>query len=82
MSSAVQDFLKKAHEDSALRKELHARFGEAGIPAKDLAVFAAGRGYKFSVDELTGELSDENLGAVSGGSLIYLKWDSVKRGEH
>ena len=73
---AMQDFLKKAQEDPTLQKELHAKFGDpkTGIPAKDLAAFAAGKGYRFSVEELEGELGDE-LGAVSGGANLYMKWD-------
>jgi predicted ribosomally synthesized peptide with nif11-like leader len=76
--SSMQDFLKKAYEDPALQKELRAKLGDpaAGIPAQDLAAFAAGKGYKFSVDELKGDLSDDQLGSVSGG--LSFKYRPIK----
>jgi predicted ribosomally synthesized peptide with nif11-like leader len=78
MSNSTRDFLKKVQEDPALQNELRSRLGdpEAGIPTKDLAAFAAGKGYEFKVEELKGELSDDELGAVSGGALnAYIKID-------
>jgi predicted ribosomally synthesized peptide with nif11-like leader len=67
---AFEEFLKKVKEDAALQKELRAKFGDpaAGVPAGELAKFAASKGYTFKVEELSGRLSDDQLGAVSGGA--------------
>jgi predicted ribosomally synthesized peptide with nif11-like leader len=66
---SFQEFLTKIQQDAGLQKALHDRFGDpaAGIPIQDLAEFAAGKGYKFTVEEISGRLSDAQLDAVSGG---------------
>ncbi len=70
---AFQGFLTKLQQDAGLQKELHSRFGDsaAGIPIKELAEFAAGKGYKFTVEEASGRLSDKELDAVSGGAYEF-----------
>jgi predicted ribosomally synthesized peptide with nif11-like leader len=68
---SYQEFVKKLQTDTGLQKELRARFGDpkGGIPAQELAAFAASKGYKFGVEELKGELTDDQLGAVAGGAV-------------
>ena len=66
---AFEDFMKKVEEDSALQQELSAALGdpEEGVGVADMARFAAGKGYQFNVDEVTDELSEEDLAKVAGG---------------
>jgi predicted ribosomally synthesized peptide with nif11-like leader len=70
---SFQEFVKKLQQDAGLQKELRNRFGDpaAGIPIQQLAEFAAGKGYKFTVEELSGRLSDKQLDAVSGGAYEF-----------
>ena len=72
---SFQEFLKKVQQDAILQKELRDRFGDpaAGIPVQELADFAAGKGYKFTVEEISGRLSDQQLDAVSGGAHGFYK---------
>jgi hypothetical protein len=82
-SDSFEDFLKTLREDAGLQKELRAKYGKPAdkIPIERLAEFAAGRGYKFNVEELSGRLSDGQLDAVSGGALnAYLKLKGQKQG--
>ncbi len=71
--SKFQEFNLAVQKDPALQKEMRAKLGdlEAGVPADKLAEFAAAKGYKFTVEEMKGELSDEQLGAVSGGAYEF-----------
>jgi predicted ribosomally synthesized peptide with nif11-like leader len=68
-TDSFKAFMKKTQEDGGLHEELRARFGDlsAGVPANELAEFAAGKGYTFTVEELQGELSNAELAGVSGG---------------
>lgn len=68
-----EDFAKKLQDDAAIQQELQAIYGSPaeGIAAKDLADFAAGKGYQFHVDEVPGELSERELEGASGGGDIY-----------
>ena len=72
---SFQEFLKKLQQDTGLQNELRSRFGDpaAGIPIKELAQFASGKGYKFTVEELSGRLSDDQLDAVSGGAYQFAR---------
>lgn len=47
MGTAYQEFVSKLQNDAGLQNELKARFGEpaAGIAGKELAAFAASKGY-------------------------------------
>jgi len=65
------DFMTKLQQDADLQRELKGRFGkpEEGIPAAELEAFAADKGYRFDVSDVSTELSDEQLGAVAGGLL-------------
>ncbi|HQR44756.1 MAG TPA: Nif11-like leader peptide family natural product precursor [Thermoanaerobaculia bacterium] len=80
---AFREFLRKIRQDAGLQKEIRARFGDAvsAVPVGELAQFAAGKGYTFTVEELSGELSDDQLGAVSGGvggaGMIFPKVEGV-----
>jgi hypothetical protein len=90
---SYQEFVKKLQKDKGLQAELQARFGDpkGGIPAQELAAFAASKGYKFGVEELKGELTDDQLGAVAGGAYDafqkvhatpmpqgnFMKWESL-----
>ncbi len=67
-----QEFLKKAQQDPQLQKELRERFGDpaAGVPWKELTEFASARGYHFTIEETRSELSDDQLGSVSGGLAV------------
>ncbi len=80
-----QEFIVAAQKDPALQKEMRAKLGnlEAGVPAAKLADFAAGKGYKFTVEEMKSELSDDQLGAVSGGAYdAFLKYSPMLKFEN
>lgn len=83
-SDSFEDFLKRLQEDAGLQKELRAKFGEGAdkIPIRQLAEFAAGKGYRFTVEEPSSELSDGQLDAVSGGAYeFYVKVKGTKQGK-
>ncbi|MEQ8660307.1 MAG: Nif11-like leader peptide family RiPP precursor [Gammaproteobacteria bacterium] len=67
---SFEAFMRKVQEDDALAQELRAKLGDPaeGIAAADLERFAAEKGYRFDLDEISGELSDEDLEAVAGGA--------------
>ncbi|MDB9524599.1 Nif11-like leader peptide family natural product precursor [Oscillatoria sp. CS-180] len=84
-ATAVQEFLGKVSEDSALQNDL-AKALEAENDRQAVADLAKSKGYDFSPEELAaeverrkqevvqrqeaGELSDEELEAVAGGELV------------
>jgi predicted ribosomally synthesized peptide with nif11-like leader len=74
-NDSFQEFLKRIQQDAGLQKELRDRFGDpaAGILVRELAEFAAGKGYKFTVEDVSGRLSDTQLDAVSGGAYGFAK---------
>jgi len=67
---SFEAFMKRVQEDDALEQELRAKLGNPaeGIAAADLERFAAEKGYAFDLEEVSGELSDEDLEAVAGGA--------------
>ncbi len=84
-SDSLEDFLKKIREDAGLQKELRAKFGESvdRIPIEQLAEFAAGKGYQFTVEEPSGRLTDDQLDAVSGGAYeFYVAAKGRKQGKY
>lgn len=60
-------FAEKVQQDAGLRERLEAEAGEHGIPFDTVARIAAGEGYEFAVEDLGGELSEEQLDSVVGG---------------
>lgn len=78
-NDSFEEFLKRLQEDAGLQKELRAKFGDpaAGIPIQELAEFASGKGYTFTVEELSGRLNDQQLDAVSGGAYEFYQKDNV-----
>ena len=71
---SFEEFIAKLGEDSALRAEARTLASdEGGVPLSALAEFAAGKGYRFSVEDVSSELSDEQLDTVAGG----LKWQAL-----
>lgn len=79
---SFREFVTKLQKDQALQQELR-KIGdpEKGIAADKVAAFAAGKGYKFGVEEISGELSEDQLGKVAGGATIdyFMKWDSASK---
>lgn len=67
---SFEAFMKRIQEDDALEQELRAKLGDPaeGIAAAGLERFAAEKGYAFDLEEISGELSDEDLEAVAGGT--------------
>lgn len=72
-NQSFEAFLRKVQEDETLNQELRAALGDPaeGIPAADLARFAAEKGYTFDLTEVSGELSDEDLENVAGGTTAF-----------
>jgi predicted ribosomally synthesized peptide with nif11-like leader len=65
-----QKFMAKVAEDAGLRREVEAlKKGEQGVPVAELAALAARKGYSFSVEDVSTELSEEELAGVAGGLL-------------
>ena len=65
-----QKFMAKVAEDAGLRREVEAlKKGEQGVPVSELAALAARKGYSFSVEDVSAELSEEELAGVAGGLL-------------
>ena len=78
MSKTFDDFMQQLQQDPELAQELRSRFGNSGtgVPADQLAAFAASKGYRFEVSDTGGELSDAELSGIAGGA-IYIKFDGV-----
>lgn len=72
-NDALGDFLNKLTSDTGLQRELEALGrGKPEVSPQEVVDFAAAKGYRFSVDDISGELSDESLEAVAGGMMkIY-----------
>ena len=72
----LEQFMKQI--DSS--EDLQSRIGDE-IAGDDLVALGAEHGYEFSVEELSGlgELSDQELEGVAGGS-AYIKFDGVQGG--
>ncbi len=67
---AFQEFMAKVAKDAELRREVEALAKDPqGVPASQLAALAARKGYAFSVEDVSTELSEEELVGVSGGLL-------------
>jgi predicted ribosomally synthesized peptide with nif11-like leader len=65
-----QEFMAKVAQDAELRREVEAlKKDEQGVPVSELTALAARRGYKFSVEDVSTELSEEELAGVAGGLL-------------
>lgn len=65
-----QEFMAKVAQDAELRREVDAlKKGEQGVPVSELAALAARKGYAFSVEDVSAELSEEELARVAGGLL-------------
>lgn len=69
-----QKFMAKVAEDAGLRREVEAlKKGEQGVPVSELTALAARKGYSFSVEDVSTELSEEELAGVAGGLLPAVK---------
>lgn len=65
-----QEFMAKVAQDAGLRQEVEAlKKDEQGVPVSELTALAARKGYSFSVEDVSTELSEEELTGVSGGLL-------------
>jgi len=66
-SESFRKFLAQVQENDSLKQEFRAAGGEAGMPVEALVAFAAAKGYDFKVEDVSSELSDEQLDSVAGG---------------
>lgn len=66
---AFSEFASKLNTDESLRAAMAERFGDlrGDIPAEELMTFASDQGYRFSVEEVEEELSEEALEGIAGG---------------
>lgn len=71
-SESFQAFVQKVTDDPGLREQLRAAGGDDGLSLQALAEFAKHHGFEFAASDVTGELSDAQLGGVAGGILIGL----------
>jgi predicted ribosomally synthesized peptide with nif11-like leader len=74
-SESLKSFIAKIQSDEGLKNEFRAAGGDAGMPVEAMVAFAAGKGYEFKVEDVSGDLTDKQLDSVTGGAL-YLKIDS------
>ena len=80
-SDAFKAFMAKVSADQGLREKLRAAGGDAGISTQALVDFANGQGYVFSAADVTGELSDAELGAASGRTGLHVRNDARPDGQ-
>lgn len=74
---AFKSFIEKVQQDEALQKELRAAGGAQGMGIAELATFAAGKGYQFKAEDVSGELNPSQLEGVAGGltmSAVSYDW--------
>jgi predicted ribosomally synthesized peptide with nif11-like leader len=75
-----QKFMAKVAQDAQLQREVEALAkDDKGVPASALAALAARKGFTFSVEDVSNELSEEELAGVAGGLLpavnVALKYE-------
>ncbi len=64
------EFMAKVAQDAQLRREVDALAkDDKGVPLSALAALGARKGYAFRVEDVSNELTDEEVGAVAGGLL-------------
>ena len=66
-NESFKKFMAKVQNDQGLKQELRAAGGAAGMPVEAVVAFAAGKGYEFKVEDVSSELSDQQLNSVAGG---------------
>jgi len=66
-SESFRKFLAQVQENDSLKQEFRAAGGEAGMAVETMVAFAAGKGYDFKVEDVSSELSDQQLDSVAGG---------------
>lgn len=67
---AFQKFMAMVAQDANLRREVEGLAkGPQGVPTSELAALAARKGYSFTVEDVSSELSEEELAGVAGGLL-------------
>lgn len=66
-SESFKKFQAQVQQDDTLKQEFRAASGEGGMPVDKLVAFAASKGYDFEVEDVSSELSDEQLESVAGG---------------
>ncbi len=66
-SESFRKFLAQVQENDSLKQEFRAAGGEAGMPVEALVAFAAAKGHEFKVEDVSSELSDQQLDSVAGG---------------
>lgn len=80
---SFQEFMAKVGRDAELRREVEGLAKDPqGVPASELAALAARKGYKFSVEDVSTELSEEELAGVSGGLLPAVNIAHKMEGKH
>jgi len=75
-SESFKSFMAKIRNDEGLKNEFRAAGGDAGMPVEAMVALAAGKGYEFKVEDVSGDLTDKQLGSVTGGAL-YMKLDGL-----
>ena len=69
-----KSFMKKVEHDEGLKQELRAAGCETGIALGTLVTIAGGKGYVFKAEDVSNEVSDQQLDSVSGGAYeFYVK---------
>jgi len=66
-SDSFKKFQSQVQQDESLKQEFRAAAGDGGMAVEKLVDFAAGKGYDFKVEDVSGELSDQQLESVAGG---------------
>jgi predicted ribosomally synthesized peptide with nif11-like leader len=66
-SESFKQFMAKVQNDQGLKQELRAAGGASGMSAEAVVAFAATKGYAFKVEDVSSELTDQQLDAVAGG---------------
>lgn len=64
---SLETFMAKVEQDPELKQKLTDQADENGIPLAAVAKLAAEKGYEFSVEDISSELSEDQLDAVAGG---------------
>ena len=66
-SQTFKAFLVRVQDDKTVRKALLAAGADQGMPLEALRAFAEKHGYQFEAEDVTNELSERQLDAVTGG---------------
>ena len=77
-SESFKKFLDHVRQDENLSTQLTALSQDGAVPVETLLEIGASQGYEFTVEDVSDELSDEQLAMVAGGLTETIALNFIK----